>query len=104
MSLQKQYQLRCDVADLQRAQILSVASDNDDYRARLEATQQDRMAARRGCEMASVLEYSGQMARRTAKAQNWKRVTSERPIYAGADTTTKVAYDLCVHCAPLAEL
>lgn len=97
------YRLACDGQDLLMSRLVHVATDADDYRDRLRATRAERSEQTAGCKMYSVDEWSARDARRTAKAQGWKRHNEERPIYSGSVTMTSHPYDLCPHCAPLAD-
>lgn len=102
MSLSKTYRLGCDISELLMDRVLQIASDSDDFRTRLDATRDERHAQEKDCTLYSVDEPDAVRARRTAKAQGWVRHHEERPIYGGSDTMTKISYDLCPGCKPIA--
>lgn len=103
MSLSKSFQLCCDISELLMDRVMATTESAQSYGPDLEATQDQRHAAKRGCANFSPIEWDARRARSSAKSAGWTRRTEQRPIYVGTTETTTVRYDLCPSCSKVAE-
>jgi hypothetical protein len=98
MALDKMYRLRCELSSLLMDRVMHTTESTLTYGADLEVGTPERRAKQDNCKNFSVTEHSAVQARRSAKAQGWRRYSEERPVYPGSDTMTKITYDLCPGC------